>query len=286
VKRLLSLVWNARESSITVGKHVALREFSERYRTESDERIVRRVARALQIFLHREERVVTGPTLLPKRTVRQIVLQGDDLAQLIHRLARERNQPESQLWRTAERYFDEMAANYKGTHFAVIEFLVNRLWPRVFHGFEYSGMDKVAECMKQHPVVLVPCHRSHFDYLILSYLFHANYLSPPHIAAGDNLSFWPLGPLFRGAGAYFIRRSFEGNELYKAVFRNYLAFLIREGYTQEFFIEGGRSRTGKTEARDAVGHRQRIHRRRPPRPLPRAGVDPLRTRRRRRIVRP
>jgi len=245
VKRLLSLVWNARGTSITLGKHVALREFAQRHSNENDERIVRRLARALQIFLHREERVVTGPTLLPKRRVRQMVLQGDDLAQLIHSLARQRNQPESQLWRAAERYFDEMAANYKGTYFAVIEFLFNRIWPRVFQGFEYSGMEKVAECMKQHPVVLVPCHRSHFDYLILSYLFHANYLSPPHIAAGDNLSFWPLGPLFRGAGAYFIRRSFEGNELYKAVFRNYLAFLIREGYTQEFFIEGGRSRTGK-----------------------------------------
>ena len=99
--------------------------------------------------------------------------------------------------------------------------------------------------MKQHPVVLVPCHRSHFDYVILSYIFHLNYMSPPHIAAGINLSFWPLGPLFRGAGAYFIRRSFDDNELYKAVFRSYLKFLIREGYTQEFFIEGGRSRTGK-----------------------------------------
>ncbi len=244
-KRLLSLVWNARETSITVGKHVALREFAQRYRHEGDERIIRRLARALQIFLHREERVVWGPTLLPKRTVRQIVLQGEDLAQLIHRLARERQQAESQLWRTAERYFDEMAANFKGSYFAVIEFIFNRIWPRVFQGFEYTGLDKVAECVKQHPVVLVPCHRSHFDYLILSYLFHANYLSPPHIAAGINLSFWPLGPLFRGAGAYFIRRSFEGNELYKAVFRNYLSFLIREGYTQEFFIEGGRSRTGK-----------------------------------------
>ena len=64
-------------------------------------------------------------------------------------------------------------------------------------------------------------------------------------AAGINLSFWPLGPLFRGAGAYFIRRSFDDNEVYKAVFRSYLKFLIREGYTQEFFIEGGRTRTGK-----------------------------------------
>src|SRR5205823_6192479 len=86
---------------------------------------------------------------------------------------------------------------------------------------------------------------SHFDYLILSYIFHLNYLSPPHIAAGDNLSFWPMGPLFRGAGAFFIRRTFEDNELYKMVFRKYLTFLMREGYTQEFFIEGGRTRTGK-----------------------------------------
>jgi glycerol-3-phosphate O-acyltransferase len=99
--------------------------------------------------------------------------------------------------------------------------------------------------MREHPVVLVPCHRSHFDYLILTYIFHTNYLSPPHIAAGINLSFWPMGPLFRGAGAYFIRRTFDDNELYKMVFRKYLTFLIREGYTQEFFIEGGRTRTGK-----------------------------------------
>jgi glycerol-3-phosphate O-acyltransferase len=245
IKRLLSLLWNARETNVTVGKEVALREFVQAYRDEGEERVVRRLARALQIFLHREERVVWGPTLLPKRTVRQLVVQGDDLAALIRRLAVERNQPESQLWRTADRYFDEIAANYKGSYFAVLEFLFNRIWPRVFQGFEYSGLERVVECVKQHPVVLVPCHRSHFDYLILSYLFHANYLSPPHIAAGINLSFWPLGPLFRGAGAYFIRRSFEGNELYKLVFRKYLTYLIREGYTQEFFIEGGRSRTGK-----------------------------------------
>src|SRR4029079_278533 len=123
--------------------------------------------------------------------------------------------------------------------------IFNKIWPRIFQGLDYRGLERVMECVKQHPVVLVPCHRSHFDYLILTYIFHINYLSPPHIAAGINLSFWPMGPLFRGAGAFFIRRTFEDNELYKMVFRKYLTFLIREGYTQEFFIEGGRSRTGK-----------------------------------------
>jgi glycerol-3-phosphate O-acyltransferase len=245
IKRLLSLLWNARDTSITVGKQIAVRAFAERYGGEGHERLLKRIARALQIFLYREERVVWGPTLLPKHAVRQLVLQDADLTAVVRRLAIERGQSESQLWRTAERYFDEMAANFHGSFFAFLEFLFSRIWPRVFQGFEYTGLEKVTECVKQGPVVLVPCHRSHFDYLILSYLFHANYLSPPHIAAGINLSFWPLGPLFRGAGAYFIRRTFEGNDLYKAVFRSYLAFLIRQGYTQEFFIEGGRSRTGK-----------------------------------------
>jgi glycerol-3-phosphate O-acyltransferase len=245
VRRLVSLLWNARDTSISVGVEVRLRAFVQEYQHEGEERLVRRLARALQLFLYREERVVWGPPLLPKRQVRHRVLEDDELSRLIRRLARERQQSESQLWRQAERYFDEMAANFHGAYFSILEFVFNRIWPRLFQGVEYSGLDKVVEHIKHHPVVLVPCHRSHFDYLMLSYLFHLNYLSPPHIAAGINLSFWPLGPLFRGAGAYFIRRSFEGNELYKLVFRKYLTFLIREGYTQEFFIEGGRSRTGK-----------------------------------------
>jgi glycerol-3-phosphate O-acyltransferase len=138
-----------------------------------------------------------------------------------------------------------MAANFHGSYFAIVALIFKRIWVRMFHGLETRGLEKVIECVKQHPVVLVPCHRSHFDYLVLSYVFHSNFLTPPHIAAGINLSFWPLGPLFRGAGAYFIRRSFGDDEVYKAVFRGYMKFLIREGYTQEFFIEGGRSRTGK-----------------------------------------
>ncbi len=245
LKRLISLWWNANQTSLVVGRHVALSDMLEHYGAEGEERVVRRVARALQIFLYREEKLVWGPTLLPKRMVRQIVLQHPEVTQTVRRLARETGQAESKLWRLAERYFDEMAANYQGAFFAFLEFLFNRIWPRIFQGLDYRGLDKVIECVKQHPVVLVPCHRSHFDYLILSYIFHINYMSPPHIAAGINLSFWPLGPLFRGAGAYFIRRSFDNDPLYKAVFRSYLTFLIREGYTQEFFIEGGRSRTGK-----------------------------------------
>ena len=244
-KRLFTTWWNREDTQVTLGREIVVQRFLDAHRLESEERLVRRLARTLQISLHREERVVQGPALLPRKLVREQVLRDPELARLMRRLAAQRGVPFGRVRREARGYIDEMAAAFNGLYFAILEFAFNRIFPRIFSGLEVLGLERVIERMREHPIVLVPCHRSHFDYLILTYIFHANYLSPPHIAAGLNLSFWPLGPLFRGAGAYFIRRSFEDNELYKMVFRKYLTFLIREGFTQEFFIEGGRTRTGK-----------------------------------------
>jgi glycerol-3-phosphate O-acyltransferase len=245
VKKLVTYFWNARDLSVSVGAEIPLNAFMAEYRDEGEDRIVRRLTRALQIFLYREERLVWGPTLRSKRQVREMVLDSDDVQDLTRTVAAERNVSPDKVAKEARGYFDEIAANFHGYYFAVLAFFFHRAWYRMFSGLEVRGLDRVIETVKQHPIVLVPCHRSHFDYLILSYIFHENALSPPHIAAGINMAFWPLGPFFRGAGAYFIRRTFEGNPLYKTVFRKYLEYLIREGYTQEFFIEGGRSRTGK-----------------------------------------
>jgi glycerol-3-phosphate O-acyltransferase len=245
LKKLLTFLFNRQDLSLTIGAEIDLRQFIGRYGDEGPAAMARRLTRALQLFLYREERVVWGPPLLPKRVVRALVIDRPALRETIERIAAERNAAIGKVRREAEGYFDEMASNFNGTYFAVLAFVFRRIWNRIFRGVEITGLDRVAERIREHPVVLVPCHRSHFDYLILSYIFHSQFLSPPHIAAGINMSFFPLGMLFRGAGAFFIRRSFGDNELYKAVFREYLTYLIREGYTQEFFIEGGRSRTGK-----------------------------------------
>ena len=93
--------------------------------------------------------------------------------------------------------------------------------------------------------MIISCHRSHIDYLLLSYVFYKNNIQLPFIAAGNNLSFFPIGPIFRRSGAFFLRRSFRGNDLYGEVFAKYMAILLQEGLPLEFFIEGGRSRTGK-----------------------------------------
>lgn len=244
-RKLLTYFWNRNDLFITVGKEVALREFRSRYAHDSQERVVRRLTRAIQIFLHREERVVLGPALLLRRQVKALVLENAEITDGIRRLAEEGGMSVGKLRKEAESYFEEMAANFNGILFGVVAFVFKKIWNRMFAGLKTIGFEPVVEKVRHHPVVLLPCHRSHFDYLIITYLFHLNFVSPPHIAAGVNMAFWPMGALFRASGAYFIRRSFADNELYKLVFKQYLTFLIREGYTQEFFIEGGRSRTGK-----------------------------------------
>lgn len=106
-------------------------------------------------------------------------------------------------------------------------------------------MKRLVEASKKGPLILCPCHKSHIDYMILSMICDDYGLQPPHVAAGDNLNFWPVGRLLRAGGAYFIRRSFRGDRIYAATMGAYVKRLLQDGFTQEFFIEGGRSRTGK-----------------------------------------
>ena len=108
-----------------------------------------------------------------------------------------------------------------------------------------DGLKFVKTASQKGPLILIPCHKSHIDYLILSYLLYNNNMPAPHIAAGKNLAFWPVGSIFRRGGAFFIRRTFRGAVLYSKVFTEYVYKLLQEGFNIEFFIEGTRSRTGK-----------------------------------------
>src|SRR5262249_32298605 len=108
-----------------------------------------------------------------------------------------------------------------------------------------AGLDQVRQAARRGSLILCPSHKSHVDYLVLSYVFYEYGLMPPYIAAGANLSFWPLGYISRRGGAFFLRRTLKGSPLYAAVFRAYVHKLVAERLPVEFFIEGGRSRTGK-----------------------------------------
>lgn len=245
LKKLLTYRFNREDLLFNIGRVIDLSSFLSSHRGLPEARLARRLNNSLQRELAQEERAVWGPLLLPRHVIAERVFEGREVASTLSRIASERGVPERKLWREARGYFWEIAANFNGFAFGIIEVIFHQIWRRMFSGVEVRGLERVVECIKQHPVVLVPCHRSHFDYMVLSYIFREHFLSPPHIAAGINLSFWPVSSLLRGSGAFFIRRSFDDNEVYKLVFHRYLTTMIRQGYTLEFFIEGGRSRTGK-----------------------------------------
>jgi glycerol-3-phosphate O-acyltransferase len=245
LKKLITYRFNREDLLFTFGRVINLVTFVSNHRSLGEARTSRRLTNRLQRDLAQEERAVWGPLLLPREVIAERVFEGPEVQARIAQVAREHGVAERRVWREARGYFREMSANFNGLSFAILEVAFREVWRRAFSGLEVRGLERVIECIKENPVVLVPCHRSHFDYLVLSYIFREHFLSPPHIAAGINLSFWPVSSLLRGGGAFFIRRSFDDNELYKLVFHRYLTTLISQGYTLEFFIEGGRSRTGK-----------------------------------------
>lgn len=245
VAKIASFLTTYRGLSVKVGEPIDLRAFVDERHHEGVSAVTRKVRRSLLVFLHREEKVVEGPTLRAPHKVQEIVLGDARMRTEISRIATARGISVETAWAEAEKLFREIAANMNSTFLAALNVAVGAIFRRVFASIEVSGLEKVAEYAKRHPLVLTPSHRSYFDFLILSWLFYGNHLVPPHIAARENMGFGPFGFIFRRAGAFFLRRSFA-DPLYKEVFRRYVAYLVREGFTQEFFIEGGRSRTGKT----------------------------------------
>lgn len=154
---------------------------------------------------------------------------------------------EQELRKRAQKYLLEIAANYDERWLKVWDRFLTPLWRVLYDAFivDQKGLAAIREISCRMPCVLIPCHRSHVDYLILSHIFYKQKMSLPRIAAGDNMNFWPLGYIFRKAGAFFLRRSFRGDDLYTEVFTAYLKSLLQDGTLMEFFLEGGRSRTGK-----------------------------------------
>lgn len=197
-----------------------------------------------------ERRTLTGPPLRPQSWFVEKLFEEEEVNRTIYELAKETGKRIEATHQLAEKYIREIAADI---HYSRIEFAFALLSIIFNHFFEKihvdtEGLKRFKSTLTKGPTVLVPNHRSHLDYLLLGYLCYQNDIVVPHVAGGINMAFWPMGGFFRKCGAFFLRRTFSGNRLYKMVFQNYLKILIREGYPQEFFIEGGRSRSGKLKS--------------------------------------
>ncbi len=208
-------------------------------------RSLRKVSRILRVHFQRVRSAAIGPDLSHRRTLIDDVLRSPPVRVAIEEQARKKKISEYKAWKQARKDAFEIAANYSYAFVRVAYFALTWFWTKIYDGVDLRHFRKFQQLAPNYEIIYVPCHRSHIDYLLVNYFVYHNGLVPPHIAAGVNLNLPLAGHYMRKAGAFFIRRSFRSQQLYSAVFHEYLARILSNGTAIEYFVEGTRSRTGR-----------------------------------------
>lgn len=245
-KALYFLVFH-RLAVVRVGEPVNLKDFLAQQEGQSPARIAKKLRWLLLGYLYRERKVIKGPDVRPRRWIFDRILAEPAVREAIEQQAAREGRSVANIEKRSRKILDHTAADFRWSWVTAFKTLLDFVTARIYNGVEFEPEDaeRIRQAARRGTVVFIPSHRSHFDYLLLSWLLYNQGMMPPHVAAGVNLSFFPLGPIFRRSGAFFIRRSFADDPLYTVLLTHYIRALTAEGYAQEFFIEGGRSRTGK-----------------------------------------
>ncbi|KAM6462317.1 dihydroxyacetone phosphate acyltransferase isoform 3-T3 [Liasis olivaceus] len=182
--------------------------------------------------------------------IKSIVLQSEQVQYVIRQLSKETGESLDIIQEEAAEILDEMGHSMNMGAIRFFAFTLSKIFKSLFKSVcvNEDGMQKLQQAIQEHPVVLLPSHRSYMDFLLLSYVSYTYDLALPVIAAGiDFLGMKIVGELLRKSGAFFMRRTFGGNKLYWAVFAEYVKSILKNGYAPvEFYLEGTRSRTAKT----------------------------------------
>ncbi|AGH38769.1 Glycerol-3-phosphate acyltransferase [Bibersteinia trehalosi USDA-ARS-USMARC-188] len=243
-QRIMTMLWFGRDNFIRFSQAVSLRYMVETHGAETN--IAQKLARVAKMHFAKQRYSATGPRLPDRQAMFNKLLQSPAILAAIEDEAKKPKSSPEKARKEAEKIMDEIAAKVSHESLRAADRVLSWLWNKLYQGINVQYADRVRKlALEGQEIVYVPCHRSHMDYLLLSYILYHQGLVPPHIAAGINLNFFPAGPIFRSWGAFFIRRTFKGNRLYSTIFREYLAELFYRGYSVEYFIEGGRSRTGR-----------------------------------------
>jgi glycerol-3-phosphate O-acyltransferase len=205
----------------------------------------RKVSRILRVHFRQRRIATVGPDLSHRRTLVNVVMHDPGVRAAIDAEAGDSRTKRERTTQKARKYAQEIAAHISYPTVRVVERLLGWVWNRIYDGIELGHVDRLHDIARDHEIVYVPCHRSHFDYLLLSYIVYHQGLSLPHVAAGVNLNMPFIGAILRRGGAFYLRRSFKGNRLYASVFNAYLQQILTLGHSIEYFVEGGRSRTGR-----------------------------------------
>jgi glycerol-3-phosphate O-acyltransferase len=241
--RFFNSLVNGRHTLVQFSNPISLRGLADE--DIGAARSLRKVSRILRVHFQRVRSAAIGPDLSHRRTLIDDVLRSPPVRVAIEEQARKKKISEYKAWKQARKDAFEIAANYSYAFVRVAYFALTWFWTKIYDGVDLRHFRKFQQLAPNYEIIYVPCHRSHIDYLLVNYFVYHNGLVPPHIAAGVNLNLPLAGHYMRKAGAFFIRRSFRSQQLYSAVFHEYLARILSNGTAIEYFVEGTRSRTGR-----------------------------------------
>ena len=243
LRHLLAMLIHGRHTVVRFNAPISLRDLLS---GDIDERrAVRKLGRILRVHFRRQREMAIGPDLSHRRTQLRALLNTPSVRKAIALDAETRGIPLVAAQKSAREFALEIASDYTYSVIRAFALFLAWVWNKVYDGVEVHNFDRVTTVAPGHGIVYVPCHRSHIDYLLLSYIIFNRGLMVPHIAAGANLNLPVVGSILRRSGAFFLRRKLKGEPLYATVFLEYLHLMIDRGFPLEYFIEGGRSRSGR-----------------------------------------
>jgi glycerol-3-phosphate O-acyltransferase len=243
----LGFALNRRRAVLRLGRASDLASFVRERAGERDAVLARKVRGALHHHLAVAVEAVVGPPLKSAGRVKEQVLRDRSLRAALATEAARTGRTPAAVQREAERDLSEIASRYSPALIELLRPLLSWLFGKLYDAVDVDeeGIARLKRAAGEAPIVLCPSHKSYVDFLVVSWALYERGLSPPHIAAGINLSFWPFGAIARRGGAFFIRRTMKGDRVYTATLRAYVKELLRQRVLQEFYLEGGRSRSGK-----------------------------------------
>ena len=241
LRHLLAMLIHGRHTMVRFNAPISLRELLSDNIDEPH--AVRKLGRILRVHFRRQREMAIGPDLSHRHTQLDTVLSMPAVRAAIAVEASEKSVSLTAAKKIAREFAFEIASDYTYTVIRAFSLFLTWVWNKVYNGIEVHNFERVTAVAPGHGVIYVPCHRSHADYLLLSYIIFNRGLMVPHIAAGSNLNLPLVGSILRRSGAFFLRRKIKGEPLYAAVFQEYLHLMIDRGFPMEYFIEGGRSRS-------------------------------------------
>ncbi len=206
------------------------------------------VVRQAGLALERAERRLRGARYKVPRFLNEEILARPAFRGGLARLAWETGSSEAEVSHEAEAYLTEIAATHSTHLIDLSARLIHALYTRGYGErlrYDRPELERIYQLSQRYPVVFLPSHKSNLDHLVLQYALHENGHPPNHAAGGINMNFFPVGPLVRRSGVFFIRRTFKKNPVYKYVLHQYIDYLIEKRFPLEWYPEGGRSRSGK-----------------------------------------